>query len=92
MDDLLLTGNLQYEILKVMQFLDLKFTIKNLNFAKYFLGLEITRSEEGLYVNQRKDILDFLQDTSLMGCKLVVTPLPKDSKFLQCRRGTHDRS
>lgn len=81
MDDLLLTGNSEAEIHKVKRFLDHKFSIKDLNYAKYFLGLEITRSLDGIYVNQRKYILDMLEDAGLLGCKSVLTPLPKGVRF-----------
>lgn len=50
-DGILLTGTFELAIQKVKCFLDKKFTIKDLNFAKYFLGLELTRSCTGLYVN-----------------------------------------
>lgn len=51
-------------------------TIKDLGEAKYFLGMEIVRSESGTSLNQRKYILDILQTASLLGCKPVSTPLP----------------
>lgn len=80
-DDILLTGNSEAKIQKVKQFLDYKFTIKDLEHAKYFLGLELVRSVNDLYVHQRKYILDLLQDTGLVGCKPAATPLPKGVKF-----------
>lgn len=79
----MLTGSSEAEILKVKRFLDYKFTIKDLNFVKYFLGLEITRSHDGIYFNQRKYILDMLEDASLLGCKSVPTLLPKGVRLLQ---------
>lgn len=81
MDGILLTGNSEVEIKRVKQFLDHKFTIKDLERAKYFLRLELIRSEAGLYVNQRKYTLDLLQDAGLLGCKLASTPLPKGVKL-----------
>lgn len=80
-DDILITGSNESEIHAVKQFLDQKFTIKDLGVAKYFLGIELTRSEDGLYFNQRKYILDILQDTGLLGCKPTTTPLPKNHHF-----------
>lgn len=41
---------------------------------KYFLGMEFTRSKEGIFVNQRKYILDLLGETGLLGRKPVETP------------------
>lgn len=47
------------------QFLYQKFTIKDLGYAKYFLGLEIIRSENGIFDNQRKYALDLVQDAGI---------------------------
>lgn len=71
----------QTQVKKVKIFLDRKFTIKDLEHAKYFLGLELIRSKAGLYVNQRKYTLDLLQDTGLLRCKPALTPLPKGLKL-----------
>ncbi|KAL0401780.1 UNVERIFIED_CONTAM: Retrovirus-related Pol polyprotein from transposon RE1 [Sesamum latifolium] len=45
------------------KFLDVEFTIKDLGFAKYFLGLEIIHSTAGLAVSQHKYTRDIMQDT-----------------------------
>ena len=57
------------------------FTIKDLGYAKYFLGLEIARSLEGTAINQRKYVLDILTDTGMMGAKPASTPSPKGQKL-----------
>lgn len=62
-------------------FLDQKFTIKDLTYAKYFLGLKLIQSGMGLFVNQRKYILYFLQDAELLGCKPASTPLPRGMRL-----------
>ncbi|KAL0417898.1 UNVERIFIED_CONTAM: hypothetical protein Sradi_1203300 [Sesamum radiatum] len=41
-------------------------TIRDLELAKYFLGLEITKSPLGTSITQRKYILDMLTDTGLL--------------------------
>lgn len=76
-DDVLVTESDEVEINTVKVFLDDKFTIKDLEPAHYFLGIEIARSSEGLYLNQRKYILDILQDIGLLGSKPVKTLLQK---------------
>lgn len=52
-DDVLITCNFDHAISEVKEFLDYQFTIKDLLHAKYYLGLHITRSANGLYVNPK---------------------------------------
>lgn len=89
-DDLLLTGNLLINIQSVKASLHEAFTIKDLGEMAYFLGIEVSRSEAGILLNQRKYILDLLQDCELQSSKTVSTPFPnglhlsvKDTPLLQ---------
>lgn len=61
--------------------MDKVFTIKDLGFARYFLGLEIIRDENGTCVNQRKYIMDILSDAGLLGSKPIYTSLHKGLKL-----------
>lgn len=76
-DDVLITGSCEKTIREVKAQLHEAFTIKELGYVRYFLGIEIARGPEGTYINQRKYILDILSDTGLLGSKLALTPLPK---------------
>ena len=53
------------------------FTIKDPGLACYFLGIEIARSSQGTFLNQRKYILDILKDAGMTGAKPTSFPLPK---------------
>ncbi|KAK6131783.1 hypothetical protein DH2020_034479 [Rehmannia glutinosa] len=64
-DDVLIIGSHDSDIEHLKAYLDRVFTIKDLCFDKYFLGVEIARSEQGTYLNQRKYILDILKDVGL---------------------------
>ena len=77
-DDLLLAGDDHQGILDTKQALHTAFTIKDLGLACYFLGIEISRSSQGTFLNQRKYILDILQDAGLTGAKPTRFPLPKN--------------
>ncbi|KAL0454718.1 UNVERIFIED_CONTAM: Retrovirus-related Pol polyprotein from transposon RE1 [Sesamum latifolium] len=57
------------------------FTIKDLGSAKYFLGLELARSAQGLILTQTKYIKDLVSDTGLSNAKATTTPLPTGIKF-----------
>lgn len=50
-DDILITGSSDAEILKVKQFLYLEFTIKDLKKADYFLGIQICHTKDGLAIS-----------------------------------------
>lgn len=76
-DDILVTGSSEELLKELKQYLHRAFTIKDLSFAKFFLGLEVARSSKGIYINQRKYILDIVKDTSLQHAKDADTPLPK---------------
>ena len=57
------------------------FEIKDLGMLKHFLGMEFARSKKGIFVNQRKYVLDLLSETSLLGCKAVETPIEPNLKL-----------
>ena len=79
-DDIVITGNDQTEIIKLKKLLHEKFAIKDLGALKYFLGLEIAYSKKGIFLNQRKYVLDLLQETGKLGVKPVDTPTESGSK------------
>ena len=81
-DDMLLIGNDNSLISKVVYFLSTQFKIKDLGPLKYFLGLEIARSTQGIYVNQRKYTLDILKDTGLVGAKPSCIPMEQHHALL----------
>ncbi|XP_059654624.1 pentatricopeptide repeat-containing protein At3g06920-like [Cornus florida] len=57
------------------------FEIKDLGALKYFLGMEFARSKEGIFVNQRKYVLDLLSETGLLGYKPAETPIEPNLKL-----------
>ncbi|GJZ28844.1 ribonuclease H-like domain-containing protein [Tanacetum coccineum] len=78
-DDIVLTGNNIDEINYVKIFLSSKFNIKDLSELKYFLGIEVLKSDKGgLCLSQRKYCLELLYDYGLLTCKHVSTPLPEN--------------
>ncbi|KAL0311655.1 UNVERIFIED_CONTAM: Retrovirus-related Pol polyprotein from transposon TNT 1-94 [Sesamum calycinum] len=80
-DDILIAGNSEAMVIDVKKYLDSLFTIKDLGIAKYFLGLEIARSLQGIAVTQTKCISYILQDVGLLQAKTVTTPLLPGIKF-----------
>ncbi|CAM8877175.1 unnamed protein product [Rhodiola kirilowii] len=74
-DDVVITGTSSTIITDIKNFIHEKFRIKDLGHLKFFLGLEMVRSDSGLHLNQRKYALDLLRDNNLLDCKLSQTPM-----------------
>ena len=74
-DDMVLTGNDEEEIQRLKQSLAQEFEIKDLGYLKYFLGIEVARSRHGIFLSQRKYILDLLKETGMLGCKAIDNPI-----------------
>jgi Reverse transcriptase (RNA-dependent DNA polymerase) len=71
-DGIIITGNSQ-QINSVKQELKENFDIKDFGKLKYFLGIEIAHSSKGLFMCQRKYILNLLKETGKLGCKPAKT-------------------
>ncbi|KAA0055419.1 Retrovirus-related Pol polyprotein from transposon TNT 1-94 [Cucumis melo var. makuwa] len=84
-DDIVLTGDNQTEISQLKQRMGDEYEIKDLGNLKYFLGMEVSRSKEGISVSQRKYILDLLTETGMLGCRPVDTPIE-----FNCKLGNSD--
>ncbi|XP_022883114.1 uncharacterized protein LOC111399852 [Olea europaea var. sylvestris] len=74
-DDIILTGDDSNEIERLKKILAKEFKIKDLGNLKYFLGMEFARSNKGIFVSQRKYILDLLGEIGLLRCKAAETPI-----------------
>ena len=48
---------------------------------KYFLGIDVTQCEDGIFINQTKYENDVLKIFNIMNCNLVVTPIATDTKL-----------
>ncbi|KAL6139028.1 hypothetical protein ACLB2K_064306 [Fragaria x ananassa] len=68
------------EINSLKQSLHHKFAIKDMGVLKYFLGNEIATSYKGLFLNQRKYLVDLLEEARMVDNKPCVKPL--DNKLM----------
>ena len=73
-DDIILAGNSLSEFQTIKDILHNSFKIKDLGQLKYFLGLEVAHSKQGISLCQRKYCLDLLADLGLINSKPVSTP------------------
>jgi len=73
-DDVILAGHSITEFTTIKSILHDIFKIKDLGQLKYFLGLEVAHSSKVISLCQRKYCIDLIDDSGLLGDKLVSTP------------------
>ena len=49
------------------------FEMKNLGALKYSLGIEVVRSRRGIFLSQKKYVIDLLTEVGMLDCKLMDT-------------------
>jgi hypothetical protein len=74
---MIVTGDDAEEISKLQEQLATEFEMKNLEGLKYFIGIETARSRQGIFLSQRKYVLDLLSEVGLLECK------PTDNLIIQ---------
>lgn len=60
---MIIVGDDQEEIQRLKKHLHQNFQMKELGELSYFLGIEVDRSREGIFLNQGKYTLDLLEET-----------------------------
>ena len=86
-DDIVVTGNDITEQVILKQNLAKEFEIKELGVLKYFLGIEVAYSKDGIFLSQRKYIMDLLIETGLLGGKGSSIPVDPNLKLQANTKG-----
>ncbi|KAI3692000.1 hypothetical protein L6452_31805 [Arctium lappa] len=80
-DDVIITGNCLNKIQEIKKQMDKEFSVKDLGPLKYFLGIEVAKTSDGLVLSQRKYTLDILKDSGKLGCKPSSFPIEQGLKL-----------
>ena len=79
--DIIVTRNDEKEKNTWKQCLVKEFEIKDLGKLKYFIGIEVARSKQGIFISQQKYIINLLRETGMMASKPVATPTEQNHKL-----------
>nr|GEW66736.1 ribonuclease H-like domain-containing protein [Tanacetum cinerariifolium] len=74
-DDIIIIGYNVSKIEKFKVFLKFKFIIKDLGKFKHFFEIEVIFTDKGIFLNQRKYVIDLLSEYRMLACKPAKTPL-----------------
>jgi hypothetical protein len=58
------------------------FEVKDLGYLHYFLGIEVVYGAQGIYLSQRKYVLDLLAETEMLECRPAPTPVEQNLRIL----------
>ena len=74
-DDLVIASSSSSLLASLKEYLGSCFHMKDLGPLKYFLGIEVARKPEGMFLCQRKYALDILSDAGLLAGKPIDFPM-----------------
>ena len=80
-DDIVLASNNIAASTAFKAYLHHCFSIKDLGPLKYFLGIEVARGPNGMFLCQRKYALEIIDECGLLGAKPVDFPIPENHKL-----------
>ncbi|XP_028230537.1 uncharacterized protein LOC114410813 [Glycine soja] len=81
-DDIVIAGNDTTKIVQLKKHLFSHFQTKDLGYLKYFLGIEVAQSGDGVLIFQRKYALDILEETDMQNCRPVDSPMDPNLKLM----------
>ncbi|PKI49187.1 hypothetical protein CRG98_030423 [Punica granatum] len=80
-DDLLVTGNSPAHCISFKRYLSSCFRIKDLSTLRYFLGIEVSRMDSGLFLCQRKYAIDILSECGMLDSRPSSFPMEQNHRL-----------
>ncbi|XP_022041549.1 uncharacterized mitochondrial protein AtMg00810-like [Helianthus annuus] len=89
-DDIILTTSSEDLRIRLLHKLSSEFAMKNLGPLSYFLGIQVTREGDTMFLSQQAYVRDILHRASMDSCKSVATPVDTQSKLSADHGPLHD--
>ena len=80
-DDLNIVGDSAMEIDHVKGLLKQEFEMKDLGELRYFLGIEVIQTTDGIWLLQGKYVLNMLEKFGMIRCKPIATPIEQNAEL-----------
>ena len=80
-DDIVLTASSVGLLRRTIGALQQEFAMKDLGELHHFLGMEVQRCGDGLFLSQRQYMIDILNRSGMADCKPVSTPVDCNPKL-----------
>ncbi|KAJ9555883.1 hypothetical protein OSB04_010497 [Centaurea solstitialis] len=80
-DDIIVTGPCPNEVSDFISSLSVRFSLKDLGHLSYFLGVEVQTCSHGLFLSQRKYIIDLLARAKMLDAKPMPTPMESNTRL-----------
>jgi uncharacterized OsmC-like protein len=86
-DDLIVTGNNEAQIDEFKQSMMKQFAMTDLGKMKYFLGVEVNQTEDGIFIHQSKYATEILNKFGMSNCNSVNNPIVPGCKLVKDENG-----
>ncbi|GAU34012.1 hypothetical protein TSUD_212730 [Trifolium subterraneum] len=86
-DDLIYTGNDNRMMEEFKSSMKEKFAMTDLGKMKYFLGVEVSQSPQGIFIHQHKYASEILQRFGMEECNKVSSPIVSGCKLVKDEKG-----
>ncbi|KAJ0828851.1 putative RNA-directed DNA polymerase [Helianthus annuus] len=80
-DDIILTASDDTFLKQIIHSLSTEFAMTDLGTLHHFLGIQVTRTADGLHLSQEAYVRDILAHANMTNCKSCNTPCDTDSKL-----------
>ena len=73
-DDVIFTGNDTYLVKNYKSVMNDEFEMTDMGLLKYFLGVEVEKNENKIFISQAKYVNEVLEGFNMQDCKTAITP------------------